>query len=139
MDNQKIKWVTPKEIIGISELLTGYKYIDSLESEYNTAEDFYKALHYIQYLHETKLTPELVEKLFKGFERREERYEQSNGLTIDLTNKQLDLGLQFYYFDGELDSIALRVKDFIVLSNEYPLETLADLVRLTAAKPILLA
>jgi hypothetical protein len=122
-----------KEKFDVSELKTEYAYSQKIKAQLNNGvEDrlafplLWRIIDYTEYLHKTKLTPELVEKLFKRVEKQPRN-----------TMTRYILGVDGFA-DGDGFILGFDGKKWFTNSCSH-IKTLADLARLTAAKPILLA
>jgi hypothetical protein len=127
MPRIKIKTMDLKKKFGISELKTEYAYSKHLQKEVHKCGNNFAdyaldvlnhSFDYSEWLNTTKLTTQLVESLF---EWTKEEYPYLDKYTIGGYVVWNDGGM--WIFDTKNDHF----------------QTLADLARLTAAKPILLA
>jgi hypothetical protein len=126
LEQLKNKAMDIKKQFEINNLVTGFKYIDSLESEYNTSEDYYKALHYMQWLHETKLTPKLIKELFEDV--KIEKYTCFDTYTLG--------SIDLYYSNQCYENWAVHQWSAFSPRIHTEIMHLADLARLTKDKPI---
>ena len=124
-----------KKKFGNTELLTEYAYIKRLSKTVHklgnnfdilSIEMLADIMNYSAWLNETKLTPELVEKLFKRVKKQPRNTMTKYILWVD------------GFADGDGFILGFDGVEWFTNSCSH-IKTLADLARLTAAKPILLA